>query len=105
VISFRSVGGKRKQKCVWVGLAALAAIQLYYVREMLAALLLFSILFVFVSAVVLVLILMDRGIYCTLVWAEPGAARARELARHGWALAEQFSKRQFHRLQLAKNIR
>ena len=69
MISFRSPGGKRKQMCVWVGLAALAAIQLYYVRELLAALLLFSILFVFVAAVVLVLILMDRGIYCTLVWA------------------------------------
>lgn len=105
MISFRSVGGKRKQKCVWVGLAALAAIQLYYVQELVAALLLFSILFVFVSAVVLVLILMERGIYRTLVWAEPGAARVRELAGHGWALAEQFSKRQLHRLQLAKNIR
>jgi hypothetical protein len=105
VISFRSVGGKQKQKWVWVGLAALAAIQLYYVQEMLAALLLFSILFVFVSAVVLVLILMDRGIYRTLVWAETSASRARELARHGWALAEQFSKRQLHRLQPAKNIR
>ena len=99
MISFRSVGGKRIQKWVWIGLAALAAIQLYYVREILAALLLFSVLFIFVSGVVLVLFLLDRGIYRTLVWAESGAARVAQLARHVWALAEEPSRKLLHLLR------
>jgi hypothetical protein len=94
VISFKSVSEKRARKWMWFGLAALAAIQLYYVQEMIAALILFSILFALVAGVALVLFLLDRASQRTLAWAEPRTAR---LARRGWTLVEEASKKPLHR--------
>jgi len=65
---------------MWTGIAvtALAAVQLYFVRELLAALFIFTIVFAVVASVFLMLWLIDRAGQRTLAWAEP---QTRELAR------------------------
>jgi hypothetical protein len=77
--------------------AALAAMQLYYVREMLTALLLFSIGFAVVAVVILILFLLDRGLYRALAWTGPYTAQAALRLHRGWVQVEQFGRKQFHR--------
>ena len=91
-----AVTEKKARKWMWIGLAALVAIQLYYVQEMLAALLLFSILFALGAGVAVVLFLLDRASQRTLAWAEPQTKQAVELARRAWVSAE-LSKKLLHR--------
>ena len=66
-------GGRRK--LTWIGLAAVLAIRLYYVQGMIAALIIFAVLFVGVATVVLVILLLDRASQQIVVWAEAGIAR------------------------------
>jgi hypothetical protein len=54
---------------MWFGLITLAAIQFYYVQEMVAALIIFSVLFAFVAVMALILFLLDRASQLTLAWA------------------------------------
>src|SRR5579863_4755347 len=61
VLSLKSITGNKAGKWLWIGLAALAAIQLYFVRELLAALLLFTILFAIVAFVAVVLYVIDQA--------------------------------------------
>jgi len=61
-----------------IALIAVAATQDYYVREMLAALIIFSVLFALVAAIVLTLFLLDRASQLALGRIE---ARAKSLAR------------------------
>jgi hypothetical protein len=82
VISFRQLShklaGTDTKKWIWIGLAGLAAvptIRLYYVREMIAALIMFSVLFVGVAALVLIVFLLDRASQHAMIWAEAGVAR------------------------------
>jgi hypothetical protein len=89
----------RAQRWIWLGAAALVAVQLYYVREMLAALLLFSMGFAVVGSVILLLFLLDRGLYRTLEWAQPHTARATHWVRHSWSLAGEFGKKQLQRFE------
>jgi hypothetical protein len=56
--------------------ATLTVVQLYYLREMLAALVLFSIGFAVVVAVIVFLFLLDRGVHRAVVGAAPNTARA-----------------------------
>ncbi len=77
----RSTDGKAR-KLWWLGgLGALVALKFYYVREMIAALMIFSALFVIGAAIVLVAFILDRITQRTFAWAESGAGR---LAR--WAV-------------------
>jgi hypothetical protein len=57
-------------------LTTLAAMQLYDVREMLAALLLFSVLFAVIAVVILILFLLDRCLYRVLALTESYTAQA-----------------------------
>jgi hypothetical protein len=76
--------------------AALAATQLYYyAREMLAALLVFSIGFAVVALMISILFLLDRGLYRASDWAGPYASRAAEQLHTGWEQVEQFGRKQF----------
>ena len=76
----RSSGGSAR-KLWWLGgLGALVALKFYYVREMVAALMIFSALFVIGAAIVLVVFVLDRITQRTFAWAQSGAGR---LAR--WA--------------------
>ena len=70
---------------------------LYYVQEMIAALVLFTALFALTVAAVLVLILLDCGLEWTLIWAGLRAMEVAEVARRGWALGAELSKRPPHR--------
>lgn len=89
---------KKIPKWVWIGLAALIALQIYYVREMLAALVIFAVLFGFGTAIAFVLFLFDQASQKTVEWAEPQAKRATNAARRGVAhLEEEITKKLPHR--------
>ena len=77
----------------------LGAMQLYYVRETLAALLLFSIGFAFLVVVMVILLLLDRGLYHALVWTEPYTACPALRLHRSWVQLERFSRKQFHRFE------
>ena len=88
---------KKVRTWMWVGLVALVALQLYFVQEMLAALMLFTAVFAIFAIAALVLYLVDRAGQWGLGWAGQHAHPAAQLARRGWAAAEDFSKKPFHR--------
>jgi hypothetical protein len=71
-------------KWVWIGLSAIPTLRIYYVREMVAALMIFSVLFVAGAIVVLVLFLLDLASQRLLSWAEGGVHRAAGCAVKAW---------------------
>jgi hypothetical protein len=79
MISFRrlshKLAGTDRKKWIWIGLAAVPATRLYYVQEMIAALIIFSVLFVGVAIVALIIFLVDRVSQQIVVWAEPCVTR------------------------------
>ena len=79
MISFRHLPAKsvgtHGKRWIWIGLAAVPAIRLYYVQEMIAALMMFSVLFVAVVVVVLILFLLDCASQYAMTWAEAGVVR------------------------------
>ena len=92
------VEDKKIRKWMWIALAAFIGIQIYYVREMLAALFIFAVLFGFGAVIVFVLFLLDRASQKTVEWAEPQAKRATHAARRGVVyLEEEISKKLPHR--------
>jgi len=99
VKSFREVDTKKARKWLWISLAALAAVQIYFVQELMAALVLFSVFFTVVAAAALLIYLFDRAGQRTMDWAEPQTLRAARLARRAWTRAEEVSKKQLHRLR------
>jgi hypothetical protein len=78
------------RKWLWVFLGAVLVGQLYYVREMLAALVLFAILFAICGTVAGVIYLLGRAGESTISAAEP-------LARKSFAYAEEISRKAFRR--------
>jgi uncharacterized membrane protein YqjE len=93
----KMVSEKKARKWMWAGLGALVALQIYFVQEMLAALILFAGVFVLVAAMALVIYLVDRAGQWSIEWAGERARPAMQLARRGWALAEDLSKKPFRR--------
>jgi uncharacterized membrane protein YqjE len=93
----KMVSEKKARKWMWAGLGALVALQIYFVQEMLAALMLFAGVFVLVAAIALVIYLVDRAGQWSIEWAGERARPAMQLARRGWALAEDLSKKPFRR--------
>ena len=89
----------KARKWIWLGLLVLAfvALRIYFVQEMLAALMLFTGVFAIFAIAALVLYLVDRAGERGLGWAGEHARPAAQLARRGWAAAEDFSKKPFHR--------
>jgi hypothetical protein len=88
---------KQARKWLWIGLAAFVALQIYLVQELLAAMILFSIIFVVVAVAALVIYLLDRAGQRTIDWAEPQTLKAAHAARKAIDRAEEFSKKQLHR--------
>jgi hypothetical protein len=74
------------RKWLWAFLIAVLILQTYYVREMLAALALFTVLFVIGAIFAGVVYLLGRAGETTISLAEP-------VARRGLTMAEEFSKR------------
>ena len=88
---------KKARKWMWVGLAAFVGFQIYFVQELLAALMLFTGVFAVIAIVVVVLYLVDRAGQWTIGWAGQRVRPAIQLARRGLALGEDLSKKQFRR--------
>jgi uncharacterized membrane protein YraQ (UPF0718 family) len=97
VITVNSISNRKVGTWILVGLAALAAIRLYYVREMIAALVIFSVLFALAAGAVLTLFLLDLAGQRTLAWAAPHTTHVAQTAHRGWALAAKLSKRPLRR--------
>ena len=87
----------KARKWMWVGLAAFVALQIYFVQEMLAALMLFTGVFLIFAIVALVIYLVEWAGQWSIGWAGEHARPAMQLVRRGWALAEDVSKKPFRR--------
>jgi len=87
----------KARKWMWIGLVAFVALQIYFVQEMLVALMLFTGVFVILALAALILYLADRASQWGLSWVGEHARPLAELARRGWAATEDFSKRPFRR--------
>lgn len=76
----------------WLGVVPVAAIvwQFYYFRELAVALLIFTILFLIFAAMVGVIYLIGRA-------GQKGISIAEPAARRGLVLAEEISRKTFHR--------
>ena len=88
---------KKARKWMWAGLAAFVALQIYFVQEMLAALMLFTGVFIIFAIVAVVIYLVDRAGQWSIGWAGDRARPAMQLARRGLTLAEDLSRKQFRR--------
>jgi cytosine/uracil/thiamine/allantoin permease len=87
----------KARKWMWIGLAAFTALQMYFVQEMLAALLLFTGVFVVFAAIALVIYLVDRASQWSIGWAGQSGRTVAQWLRRGWTLAEEFSKKPLRR--------
>ena len=92
-----SVNKDDGRKWMWVFLAALVALQLYFVRELLAALFLFTLGFALLAGLALVFFLVDQARQLSLAWVEPRTRVVAGLARRGLVLLEDLSKKPFRR--------
>src|SRR5258707_13380622 len=91
VSKFNAIFRERKaRKWLWIALGALAALQIYFVRELLAALMLFTGLFIVCAVVALILYLVDRA-------SRWGIGLAGHQAKRALIVAEEISKKQLRR--------
>ena len=81
---------RKARKWLWIGLGTLVALQVYFVQEMVAALMLFTGIFAVCAIIALVLYLIDRASRWGLDFAEQQAKRA-------LVAAEEISKKQLRR--------
>lgn len=81
---------KSWRKWAYAILASYIVLQIYYVREMLAALLIFTIFFAFFALVGTIIYILGRAGQAGIQLAEPAAKR-------GIGIAEEISKKTFHR--------
>ena len=87
----------QSRKWMWIFLAALVGLQIYIVRELLAALFLFTLGFGALAGVALVFFLFERAGQRSMAWVEPRTRGTAVLARRGLGLLEDLSKRPFRR--------
>ena len=85
----------KARKWMWIGLISFLALQLYFIREMVVALLLFTALFLSLATIALLLYLIDRAGQWGLGWAEQHSRPVGQVARRGWAFVEEISKKPF----------
>jgi hypothetical protein len=92
-----SIHPKTRKRIIWTA-SILFILQLYFVRELIAAELLFgalfAVLFLFVGICYLVGTIGERG----LDWAEIGVRAVATTARRGYSTVEDLSKRSFRHL-------
>ena len=69
MISFRAVSKTDVRRWMCFGLVTLAAIRIYYVGEMFAMPIIFSVLFASVAALASILFVLDRASQRSLAWA------------------------------------
>ena len=94
-------GGMRKKdtgrKWMWWFLAVIAALQLYFVRELLAAFALFALGFAVLATVVSALYLMQKAWETGLARVADSSYPVMNAARRGLATVEDFAKRPLRR--------
>ena len=91
VSKFSKVFRERKaRKWLWIALGAFVALQMYFVRELLAALILFTGIFIVCAVLALVLYLVDRA-------SRWGIGLAGHQAKRALIVAEEISKKQLRR--------
>jgi hypothetical protein len=83
VFSPRSAPEKKARKWMWIGLAVVAALQLYYVQEMIAAFVVLGVVFALIAGAGLLIFLVDRASGRTLTWAEMSGLAIPRTARRG----------------------
>jgi len=81
---------QKARKWLWISIIAFVALQIYFIRELLAALLLFTGVFIVCAIVALVLYLIDR----VSRW---GLGLAGHQAKRAIVAAEEISKKQLRR--------
>ena len=81
---------RKARKWLWIALGAFVALQIYFVQEMLAALLLFTGLFIVCGVAALVFYLVDRA-------SRWGIGLAGHQAKRAITAAEEISKKQLRR--------
>ena len=81
---------QKARKWLWIGLGAFVALQIYFVQQLLVALMLFTGAFVLCALAALVMYLIDRAGQWGLGWAGEHAKRA-------VVAAEEISKKQLRR--------
>jgi len=93
-----SIQPQTRKRIVWT-IAILFVLQLYFVRELIAAELifgaLFAVLFVLVTICYLIGSLWENG----LAWADAGVRDVVTFTRRSYALVEELSKRPFRHLR------
>ena len=88
----------RLKKWMWGFVAAVLALQLYFVRELLAALFLFTLAFAVLAGLALVFYLVQQAGQLSLAWVESRArSMVPKLRERALGLLEDLSKRPFHR--------
>jgi hypothetical protein len=80
----------KARKWMWIGIAAFIALQLYFVQELLVALMLFTGVFIVCALVALVLYLIDQA-------SRWGIGMAGQQAKRALVAAEELSKKQLRR--------
>jgi hypothetical protein len=81
---------QRARKWLWAALVAFVGLQIYFVREMLAALMLFTGVFIVCALIALVLYLIDRA-------SQWGLSLAGRQAKRAIVAAEEISKKPLRR--------
>jgi len=90
----RSIRPATRKRIVFA-VTILLVLQLYFVRELIAAELLFGALFLTLFVIVSVCYLIGTVWENGLTWAEMGARAVSSLTRRGYNTLEEFSKRPF----------
>jgi hypothetical protein len=81
---------RRARKWLWIGFGIFVALQIYFVRELLAALILFTGIFIVCAMIALILYLVDRA-------SRWGLALAGVQAKRALSAAEEISKKPLRR--------
>jgi hypothetical protein len=81
---------RKARKWLWIALGVFAALQIYFVRELLAALMLFTGIFIVCAVLALVLYLVERA-------SRWGLSAAGHQAKRAITAAEDISKKQLRR--------
>lgn len=88
---------KRLKKWIWAAGAVVIALNIYFVRELFAAEILFGLLIGTLLLVIFVLYAVQQVGQLSLEFARPLARAVAQTALRGWLFVEEFSRKPFRR--------
>ena len=83
MFSHWSVPEKKARKWMWIGLVGVAALQLYFVQEMIAAFVVLGVVFALIAGAAMLVFLVDRANGRTLTSAQMSGLAILRTARRG----------------------